>query len=198
MKRSTLFVALTLAASMLLSSTSAFAITAPTTWTALGETGSPITDVQVTKDESSYDIKMNLTGPAVAGNTYSVYLSPTAAVFDEYLQDVSATASTKLRSLSVTFGLTDWTATTDGWEQTPGTLISSNLSTDKKTLSWLVAQSDVLFQTFWFAGQVTNSGSGADLGKTAVSATPIPGAAWLLGSGILGLVALRRKKAGMA
>jgi len=199
MQRSTLFVALTLAASMLFTSTSAFASEAPTTWTALGETGSPITDVQITKGDSTYDIKMNLTGPVVAGNTYSVYLSPTAAVYDDFLQDVSASAINKLRALSVSFGdLTNWTETTDGWEQTTSTLKSSKLSSDKKTLSWEVEESDVLFQTFWFAGQVTNSISGVNQGKTSVSATPIPGAAWLLGSGILGLVALRRKQAGLA
>jgi hypothetical protein len=30
--------------------------------------------------------------------------------------------------------------------------------------------------------------------KVSISATPIPGAAWLLGSGIIGLIGLKRKK----
>ncbi len=41
-----------------------------------------------------------------------------------------------------------------------------------------------------------DTGDGFDLDAVSVQATPIPGAAWLLGTGLLGLVGLRRKRRG--
>lgn len=43
----------------------------------------------------------------------------------------------------------------------------------------------------WLAATTSDS---ATLDKTQVAATPIPGAVWLLGSGIVGLIGLKRRK----
>ncbi|MBU0966185.1 MAG: VPLPA-CTERM sorting domain-containing protein [Proteobacteria bacterium] len=45
------------------------------------------------------------------------------------------------------------------------------------------------------AGQLLHFGAGVTAKASAASAVPLPGAVWLLGSGLLGMIAIRRKSA---
>lgn len=184
MKRSALTVTFVLAGLLLLAVVPSFA--APT-WTALGETGSSITDVQITKNATTYDITMNLTSAAIYGNTYSVYFSPTSDVFSSYSQNIDSTVG---KRGGVTSNLFSYSFNNNVWVETSKIFVSGSASGTK--LSWTVNTSDMQLANFYFGGEAVGA---IHNGTTKISATPIPGAVWLLGSGILGLVGLKRRKA---
>lgn len=182
MKRSALTVTFVLAGLLLLAVVPSFAAS---TWTALGEPGGSITSVQVTRYSSTYDITMNLTSPATTGNFYSVYFSPSDDVFNLYEQNIDST----VRRKAVTSNLISYTLINGEYVFNDSIPVSGSVSGNK--LSWTVNISDILLTDFWFGGEVIGN---TQNGKTAVAATPIPGAVWLLGSGVLGLVGLRRRQ----
>lgn len=192
MKRSTLFVALTLAASMLLTSTSAFALT----WSSALETtyggsaGQRIDNVSISLTDDIYNIALTLGDKPVNGTIYSVLLGDSAEVLNDFDYYLDAEAQTRRNKLTVAFSAGNFVT-----EES----IPFGAEWDDNKLTWLIDKSDLFDgSSFWFAGQSANTDGTTIYSRTQASATPIPGAAWLLGSGVLGLVALRRKKAGMA
>jgi len=82
--------------------------------------------------------------------------------------------------------------TTKMYEWNDGSFLESTyfgqaLSNDKKTLTWNV-KSDLGTSILWYATtRVENEVI------DTMSATPIPAAAWLLGSGIIGLIGIKRR-----
>lgn len=89
------------------------------------------------------------------------------------------------------------------WSPTGGFNFANNadISSDKLTLQWKILQSDITtdFSPWFFAG-ATRIGGGTDNSAwltstdiTGTASTPIPSAAWLLGSGVIGLIALKRR-----
>ena len=59
-------------------------------------------------------------------------------------------------------------------------------------LQWKVDQSSITTSWFYMMGATLNA-TGTIHDQTGVAATPIPAAAWLLGSGIIGLIGIMRR-----
>jgi hypothetical protein len=175
-----------LAAMLLLITAPSFAAT---TWSVLGESGSGIKDVKIIDGSSSYSVQMDLNTAALVGNNYSVYFSPTANVYDDFTQSIDSTVQ---KRFALTSNLVTYTLVNGDWQNSAPVAVPGNLSSDHKILTWTVAKSELPLATFYFGGDVAVGQS--TLGKTAVAATPIPGAVWLLSSGILGLIGLKRRK----
>lgn len=94
--------------------------------------------------------------------------------------------------------LTRYNATTGNWDK-----INAGYVTREKTTD-LIEFDDYFYGpqsgtiTFTYAataGQYLHFGAGVMAKVSAASAVPVPGAVWLLGSGLLGLIAIRRKSA---
>lgn len=94
--------------------------------------------------------------------------------------------------------LTRYNATTEKWDN-----ITAGFVTQEK-VSGLIEFDDYIYGpqsgTIAFtyaatAGQYLHFGAGVKVKASAASAVPVPGAVWLLGSGLLGLISIRRKSA---
>lgn len=72
--------------------------------------------------------------------------------------------------------------------------VNFSISDDRKTLGWVVSRNDLFLPGIWeFAGLTHSSSGNPRYDHTPMTPTPIPGAAWLLGSGLVGLIGLKRR-----
>ena len=196
MKNSTLFASLVLVVSMFFATASAFAVP---TWSSYQNStnygaldGQQVNSVTISlTSDNKYNITMALGRAPVIGTTYSVLLGNSPSVFSNPNYYVDATASSKYSSFAVSFGAGNITNNSF--------LQFAPYWDGNKTLSWMVSKNDLFGgNDFWFAGQSKPTYGlarkpDAIFSTTKVTATPIPGVAWLLGSGILGLMSLRRR-----
>lgn len=198
MKRSSTTVAIL--AGMLL--TSAVSAQASPTWTAYGtvdlSNSMPYADIQsvsVTSntDTKTWDFTMQLSGnpttAPVGGLTYSIFFGSMGGdpLFSKSEYQVDAN-STKLSRGKISLFYTGTEGTTGG-DLSPVSTGHSGTS-----LFWSVKKSDISLGSFYFAGQSALSSDNSFKERTSVAATPIPGAALLLGSGLVGLLGLNRRK----
>jgi len=72
-------------------------------------------------------------------------------------------------------------------------LSTQDFTTASQVLALLVPNSKNYFAAIDFAGYYTTPGPSGGAIATGFASVPIPGAVWLLGSGLLGLVGLKRK-----
>lgn len=128
-----------------------------------------------------YDyFRMDLDGPITADDFASIYRirigegQAARTLVAEYLGEVLTAASFR-----------------DGSSLTP---IVSEISTDGKTLEWKIPLGLIDSRTFSFYGETIRLGVHND--RTDSATVPLPGAAWLLGSGVVALVGLKRRKNG--
>lgn len=148
-----------------------------------------ITDVGVASDNTSYYFRMVLAAaPAAsaAGTVYGIYVGlPDNTGLAPDTADFSLEANLRKRSnVYFNYTLTDWT----GGEPVQSTPVFTHSG---KTLEWKVDKT-LLGSSFSFLG-ATSTAAGKVVDTTSVAATPIPGSVWLLGSGLVGLIGLRRR-----
>ena len=149
--------------------------------------------------DGTHYFRLDLAGTLSKSTDYGIYIdskagggtTPPANGIDYYLLSnyVKATWDTK-EGRWITTGNNDRFTSTSGQS-----LFFQSSENSGKTLEWSISpkgQWDFGTSFNWLAA--TTSDSGALLDKTQVAATPIPGAVWLLGSGILGLVGMKRRK----
>ena len=148
-----------------------------------------IKEVTITDFSKYYEIDMYLNAAAVAGNSYSILLSQENSISFYALASTASVGSNTV-ALGGIFKV-------DG--------------TKTKTINSLFDYTNSLTHFVWFVKNNkfdidTSGGSGTDIiealakdstGKIIgdAKATPIPTAAWLLGSGLLGLIGVRRRNA---
>lgn len=190
MKRSQILTALFFVVITSLAATSAMAIQVTPTWNspqdnafnnANATNGQKIENVKITSTNSNYNIDMQLHDTPSAGTSYSVLMSTHQNDLLSNPLTLDATASlNRFQKLVVAFS----TEVTQ----------SGNWLSGSKNLHWSIPQNNLFSgATFWFAGQSYNTNSFLLYSQTKPAATPIPGAIWLLGSGIMGLIGLRRR-----
>lgn len=145
---------------------------------------------------ATWDVIMTVAGslndPGNINHQYNVnFASDPNSVFSDYGHGL--TPPTPDQTLAVSFNY-DPNNITHFLFGTDGSLNLLNASASTNTITWHVDKNS-LSTPFWFGGQTVNlSTTVIDHTNIASSNTPIPGAAWLLGSGVLGLFGLKRKK----
>lgn len=151
-----------------------------------------ITNVTVAANGGNYDISMALNGDIGSATTglelYQVNFGNTESTL--FTDPTISTLAFKFKTSSPVF----YAENLETNSEIP--IVSGNVSTvnNKSTLIWFVNQSFLNDNMNYFAGQTSFNGIVKDI--TPASTTPIPGAIWLLGSGIMGLVGLRRRQTG--
>lgn len=150
--------------------------------------GRDIAGVGLASDSTSYYFRMELVAAPAAnsvGTIYGIYIGlPGDSGLTVENADMSLEASLRKRSnIYFNYTLTDWTSG-EPVQSTP------EFSARGTILEWKVDK-DLLGSYFSFMGATSSSTKIID--TTSVAATPIPGAVWLLGSGLVGLIALRRR-----
>lgn len=145
----------------------------------------------------TWDIVMSVAGdlsdPGNINNQYNVnFASTPGSVFSGAGHGLTPPAGTK-EVVAVTFNFNPANPTNFIFGTLGGlTLLQSGVNGN--SLNWSIDKSSIT-TPFWFGGQTIDL-STAVIDHTNISSTntPIPGAAWLLGSGVLGLFGLKRKK----
>lgn len=163
--------------------------------------GQDISQVLFGSDTTSYYFRMDLAaapGHSDLNTWYGIYLGTSGVPLDSPFQaDFGLEATWRTFGSSPLFSpvFTDFT--------NPSHQISGQFFSQGNVLEWQVAK-DAL-QSEWFTALshspsisflgATLNAQGALIDSSPVAATPIPGAAWLLASGLIGLIGLRRKNA---
>lgn len=148
-----------------------------------------IQELRVGADTGSYYFQMLLEGAPAANTFYGVYLG-LPGNSDLTIENADYAAESVLRTKYSNYF---WAYFTDY----TGSKVESSIPGfryENKVLEWTVAKTDIESSWFHYMG-ATSTSSGLISDTTAVAATPIPGAVWLLGSGLVGLIGLRRKNA---
>ena len=174
-----------------------YAFAAPSSWTVQPDTSllnNQITSLTMTNSGSVIDFTMTLLAgaPAVNGKTYSVYFANAKDVFNDSVYFQYIDTSINKAGTKATGTLNTDVATV---------LLSPVMDKAKTTLSWSVNRADMLYDNFYFGGLITTTANNVttQIGRTEIvsaniTQTPIPGAAWLLTSGLVGIVGVRRMK----
>ncbi|MEW6289332.1 MAG: hypothetical protein AB1545_05700 [Thermodesulfobacteriota bacterium] len=92
--------------------------------------------------------------------------------------------------------LTRYNATTGNWDKIRAGYVTKEKVTDLIEFDDYIygpKSGTITFSYTATAGQLLHFGAGVMAKASAASAVPVPGAVWLLGSGLLGLIAIRRK-----
>lgn len=92
--------------------------------------------------------------------------------------------------------LTRYNATTGNWDKITAGYVTREKVTDLIEFDDYIygpKSGTITFSYLATAGQYLHFGAGVMAKASAASAVPVPGAVWLLGSGLLGLIAIRRK-----
>lgn len=136
-------------------------------------------------------IYMTLNGDVTTGNSFSTYQVNFTDTYDVNKLFAIGTDTPDLSFLAFKFmnNTPYFTGSIDG--------TSGSLSSGGNVITW-----DLHGKTpsgvNWVAGLTTLNNVGIVDRVGPAAATPIPGAIWLLGSGIMGLVGLKRRNLGMA
>ena len=148
--------------------------------------GTDIVKIGVGSDSSQYVFRMYLNGaPATRdyGTVYGVYLGESSPPTDYSIESLLKKNTKGVLSYSYLLGDTSFTLAPNGFSKLD----------NGKTLQWKIDKIDVTGDWNYMMG-VTSQASGETIyDHTNVAATPIPAAAWLLGSGIIGLIGIRRR-----
>lgn len=150
------------------------------------DAGFDILNVSVDDSGADYLFSMVLRGaPSTAGSTYGIYLGlPGNTDFPTVVDSGVENYLNWSRRLGFRFD--------DNGTFFNGTSIQDvAFMKNDSTLQWVVGKDLIGSDWFLFSGATFNQSQLID--STSVAATPIPGAAWLLASGLIGLVGLRRK-----
>lgn len=148
--------------------------------------GADITGIRYASVAGDHFFRMDVNGQIpLPGFTYTLYASNTPISSEYIFSGTSGINNTGIISFTKTFtNLTDSDDSTSRFRYT-------NNNTGSFFLEWSLQDDTALNNIFYLAGK-TSVGS-TPIDTTSVAPTPIPGAAWLFVSGILGLIGIRRK-----
>lgn len=151
-----------------------------------------ITSISYAAKDGYHYFKMDLEAAPDTSTVYGIYLStpkpegpvePKSLLGIQYVSEnqLVSTARGKFSLLTHSFIV-----------ESEATLNDVTSALNGKSLEWKIAASEV-GSSFWWLGATLTSDLNV-LDRTNMAATPIPAAAWLFGSGIVGLVGIKRKK----
>lgn len=196
MKRKTVVFSLLLAGTLL---ASAPAVAAPLYdgWSAVTPTvtdpvgdappGLDITGIRHASVGGDHFFRMDVMGPIpIPGNSYTLF-ALNAPPAPDYIFSSTTKPITDPNIISFTKTFTNDTNSEDATSRFRYT----NNGNGSFFLEWSLENDAALNSVFYLAGK-TGVGT-ATIDTTSMAATPIPGAAWLFVSGILGLIGIKRK-----
>ena len=148
--------------------------------------GKDIEKIGVGSDSNQYVFRMYLdSAPTTSdyGTIYGIYLGASSPPTDYSIESLLKKNTKGVLSYSYLLGDTSFNLATNGFSRLD----------NGKTLEWKIDKTDVTGDWNFLLGATANSSGETVYDHTNVAATPIPAAAWLLGSGIIGLIGIRRR-----